>query len=159
MKKNTAKVSNKTLIFNAVSLLIAAGLFSYGVVSANHAATGYGIAIALMPLVTKSIKAGVSVKRVFAGIAIYALGISLFAVAHIANIMQIEVIELVKYAGLLGMGLVPVGLWVGFGVQVWTAPAKEGRCGSSFLIENTMADPTYRSLHGDDYYMKMINEI
>lgn len=80
--KTTNKLGYKVLIFNFISLAIAGGLLGYGFILANNAAIGYGIAIALIPLVTKSIKAGVSVKRVFTGIAIYALVISIILINH-----------------------------------------------------------------------------
>lgn len=110
--KTTNKLGYKVLIFNFVSLAIAGGLIGSGIALGIDDAIGYGVAVTLMPLLTLRIKAGVSVKRNFVGIAIYSLGIIVFALFHFANIMQIKEITQYAYWGLSCLVIAPVGIWV-----------------------------------------------
>lgn len=128
MNNKTNKLNYRILIFKAVSLLIAGGLIGAGFALDNSAAVGYGFAVMVMPLLTLRINAGVSVKRNFVGIAVFAVGLGLYAVAHISNIMQLEIVEQVKYGALFALVLVPVGLWVAAGIKIQVEWVDRGCC-------------------------------
>lgn len=116
MNKNANKLNNKLLIFKAISLLIAGGLVGTGFALDNSAAIGYGLAVMVMPLLTLRINAGVSVKRNFVGIAVFALGVALFEVFSYLNSVQ-AIPAPFNYLGLSSLVFMIAGIWVALGFK------------------------------------------